>query len=106
MVKQIQGKYKVASPDLRPLFEEARRRIQKLDGFEIKHALRAKNKDADRLANAAMDRGMKGASRDLRATPYPKAVEKRVLRGVVRDGRVELLDGSLPDGTRVRLERE
>jgi ribonuclease HI len=28
-------------------------------GFEIVHALRHKNKDADRLANQAMDRGMK-----------------------------------------------
>src|ERR1700712_3687947 len=33
MVKQIQGKYKVNSPDLRPLWEEARRRIAKLEGF-------------------------------------------------------------------------
>ena len=30
-----------------------------LEGFEIVHALRHKNKDADRLANEAMDRGMK-----------------------------------------------
>jgi ribonuclease HI len=58
MVKQIQGKYKVNSPDLRPLWEEARRRIATLDRFEISHALRHKNKDADRLANEAMDRGM------------------------------------------------
>jgi probable phosphoglycerate mutase len=29
-----------------------------LEGFEIVHALRHKNKDADRLANMAMDRGM------------------------------------------------
>ncbi len=77
MVKQIQGKYKVNSPDLKPLYEEARRRIAKLEKFEIRHALRHKNKDADRLANEAMDRGM-GKSRaagspepSLRATPYP-----------------------------------
>jgi len=57
MVKQIQGKYKVNSPDLRPLWEEARRRIARLDHFQITHALRHKNKDADRLANEAMDRG-------------------------------------------------
>ncbi len=57
MVKQIQGKYKVNSPDLRPLFDEAKRRIAKLESFGISHALRHKNKDADRLANEAMDRG-------------------------------------------------
>jgi len=62
MVKQIQGKYKVNSPDLKPLWQEARSRIARLDRFEIAHALRHKNKDADRLANEAMDRGMKRAS--------------------------------------------
>ena len=69
MVKQVQGRYKVNSPDLRPLFEEARRRIAKLSSFQITHALRHKNKDADRLANEAMDRGMgrapEGASASL-----------------------------------------
>jgi len=59
MVKQIQGKYKVNSPDLKPLWQEAKNRIARLDRFEIAHALRHKNKDADRLANEAMDRGMK-----------------------------------------------
>jgi ribonuclease HI len=59
MVKQIQGKYQVKSPGLRPLYEQAKKKIAQLDGFEISHALRHKNKDADRLANEAMDRGMK-----------------------------------------------
>ncbi len=59
MVKQIQGHYKVKSPDLRPLWQEARRRIAQLDRFEISHALRHKNKHADRLANDAMDHGGK-----------------------------------------------
>jgi ribonuclease HI len=59
MVKQIQGKYKVNSPDLRLLWQEAKNRIARLEAFEISHALRHKNKDADRLANQAMDRGMK-----------------------------------------------
>ena len=58
MVKQIQGKYKVNSPDLKPLWQEAKNRIAKLERFEITHALRHKNKAADRLANEAMDRGM------------------------------------------------
>ena len=59
MVKQIQGKYQVKSPGLRPLYEQAKKKIAQLDGFEISHALRHKNKDADRLANLAMDRGMR-----------------------------------------------
>jgi len=59
MVKQIHGRYKVKSPILRPLFDQAKKKIAQLDGFEITHALRHKNKDADRLANQAMDRGMR-----------------------------------------------
>ena len=58
MVKQIQGKYQVKSPGLRPLFDQAKKKIAQLEAFEIVHALRHKNKDADRLANQAMDRGM------------------------------------------------
>jgi probable phosphoglycerate mutase len=57
MVKQIQGKYKVNSTDLKPLWQEARNRIARLEAFEISHALRHKNKEADALANQAMDRG-------------------------------------------------
>ena len=56
MVKQIQGRYKVKSPILRPLFDQARKKIAQLDAFEITHALRHKNKAADRLANQAIDR--------------------------------------------------
>ena len=59
MVKQIQGKYKVNSPDLKPLWQTARDRIARLEAFEISHALRHKNKAADALANQAMDRGMR-----------------------------------------------
>ena len=58
MVKQVQGKYKVNSVDLKPLWLEVRARVARLDGFEIAHALRHKNKEADALANQAMDRGM------------------------------------------------
>ena len=58
MVKQMQGNYKVKSPILRPLFEEARRLSRKIASFEMRHTLRGGNKQADRLANEAMDKGM------------------------------------------------
>ncbi len=57
MVKQMKGQYSVKSPDLKPLYEEAKRRVAKLGRFEMQHVLRGKNKEADRLANEAMDRG-------------------------------------------------
>jgi probable phosphoglycerate mutase len=62
MVRQMKGRYKVKSPGLRPLWEEAQRLAAKLDGFDMRHTLRGGNKEADRLANAAMDEGMKQRS--------------------------------------------
>ena len=123
MVKQIQGKYKVNSPDLKPLWQEARNRIAKLEAFEISHALRHKNKDADRLANEAMDRGMKcphapgqPAPPPLKATPYPTRSEAppdpyakadTMLRGFTKEGVVHILGGAtLPDGVFVKIIRE
>ena len=48
MVKQIQGKYQVKSPILRPLFDQAKKKIAQMEAFEITHALRHNNKDAAR----------------------------------------------------------
>lgn len=115
MVNQVQGRYKVNSPDLKPLHTEARSMIAKLDQFEITHALRHKNKLADKLANDAMDRGMKRSpsAEPLKATPYPKATSPPVpeaptmLRGFVKDGTIHLLgDKKLPDGIFVKIIRE
>jgi ribonuclease HI len=57
MVRQMKGIYKVRNPELRKLYDEAQRLVRELDHFEIRHALREHNRDADRLANQAMDRG-------------------------------------------------
>ncbi len=57
MVRQMKGIYKVRHPELRKFYEEAHQLTRKLDYFEIRHALREHNRDADRLANEAMDRG-------------------------------------------------
>jgi probable phosphoglycerate mutase len=60
MVRQMKGIYKVKNPGLRTLWDEAQGLMRRLDGFEMRHTLRGGNKEADRLANAAMDRGQKG----------------------------------------------
>jgi ribonuclease HI len=65
MVKQMKGQYRVNSPELRPLWEEATRRVAGLERFEIQHVLRGKNKRADALANQAMDRGTGKTVREL-----------------------------------------
>jgi ribonuclease HI len=111
MVKQIKGQYRVNSPELRPLFEEAKRRIAKLEAFDIQHVLRGKNRHADRLANLAMDRGNTKASpassSPNEAMPAEKKPEKpQILRGFVKNGVVHLLGGELPDGVFVKVTRE
>jgi ribonuclease HI len=101
MVKQMKGQYRVNSPELRPLYEEARRRVAQLDHFQIQHVLREKNRHADRLANLAMDRGM---GRAAAPDPVPLAPPKSgMLRGLVKGGVVHVLGGELPDGTFVKL---
>ena len=58
LVRQITGVYKVKSPELRPLYEQARSAIRKLDSFRIEHVRREFNREADKLANRAMDEGL------------------------------------------------
>jgi len=58
MVKQMKGIYKVKSPGLVPLYQEAKKMAKQLEKFEMSHTLRGGNKEADRLANEAMDKGM------------------------------------------------
>lgn len=57
LVRQLRGQYKVKHPVLLELYRRARDLIDKLQWFEIGHVLREKNREADRLANQAMDRG-------------------------------------------------
>jgi ribonuclease HI len=121
MVNQMKGRYKVGSPGLRPLWEEAKRLAARLERFEISHTLRGGNKEADRLANEAMDkgqgpgiRGQGSASQPgsgvsgVRANAYerPPKAPAQVLEGYVKDGVVHLLNGELPDGTLVKVTKE
>ena len=124
MVKQMKGQYKVASPVLRPLYEEARRLSRQLEKFEMRHTLRGGNQEADRLANEAMDKGMgrTPASQSTEALgrrvsdaplkPAPKPAPpvakptRQVLEGYVKGGVVHLLEGELPDGIFVKIIRE
>jgi ribonuclease HI len=120
MVKQMKGQYKVNSPDLKPLWIEAHRRANQLDRFEIQHTLRGGNKEADQLANDAMDRGMGRApstsgsaaappsprqskSASAAATQPPRTQPQRTLEGFVKNGVIHLIDGELPDGIFVKI---
>jgi len=98
LVRQIKGIYKVKNQALKDLHARAKDLIAKLDWFSIEHALREHNKEADRLANEAMDQGM---GRKTSPQPSPRAPEE--FEGVVQDGVIRLLGSNLPEGTPVQV---
>ena len=55
LVRQINGQYKVKSEGLRPLFLDASRRLRGFSSVRVAHIPREDNRDADRLANRAID---------------------------------------------------
>ncbi len=55
IVKQLRGQYRVKNEGLKPLYMKARNLIGKFEQFHVEHVRRENNKDADRLANQAID---------------------------------------------------
>jgi ribonuclease HI len=117
LVRQIKGIYRVKNVTLKDLHARAKELIAQLDWFAIGHALREQNQEADRLANEAMDRGMGRVARapspanaasatthvDASSAPTPPQSKPQEFEGMVRNGKVELSNGSLPEGTRVEV---
>ena len=109
LVKQMRGQYKVKSADLQPLFERAKKMTQGFESFRIDHVYREQNREADALANEALDAaegvvtGAPGAKKSEAPaakleTPGAKP-EPRRIRARFRGGVLYLLeDVELPDG--------
>lgn len=110
LVRQMQGRYKVKSPDLKPLYERAAKMTRQLTYFTIEHVRREMNRDADALANAALDSGAPIASptpaaqrapdRSHAAPARPRRISARFERGVF----VPSQHPDLPEGSEVLLE--
>jgi ribonuclease HI len=124
LVKQMKGLYKVRSEELAPLYERAKKMTAALDSFRIDHVYREHNREADALANQAMDevegpdakpRGERGAkaaaptgsspsSTPASAKPQATATsalpsDVRKIRARYRSGVLYLLeDLEMPDG--------
>ena len=120
LVRQIKGIYKVKNLTLQELHGRAKELIAQLDWFSIQHVLRDSNREADELANAAMDHGMGRAGgervidRRIRsgivagASPARPAAagsgEPQEFEGTVtQDGLIRLHHGELPEGARVEV---
>jgi ribonuclease HI len=130
LVRQMQGRYKVKSPDLKPLYERAAKLARQFQYFIIEHVRRELNTDADALANVALDQGgvrREGAQSEIptrhgeaqlpaakeiseparqpsrrarSASPASLKIRARFLNGVLVP--VESLD--LPEGSEVTLD--
>jgi ribonuclease HI len=119
LVRQIQGRYKVKSPDLKPLYERASKLTRQFEYFVIEHVRRESNREADALANLALDSGAFGptvsppagsqaTSTSARAeTPasrpapsQPSRIRARYAKGVF----VPADPIDLPEGSEVLLE--
>jgi ribonuclease HI len=55
MVKQLNGQYKVKNEGLKPLYQKAKELIAKIGRVEVQYIPREQNKEADALANKAID---------------------------------------------------
>jgi ribonuclease HI len=107
LVRQIKGIYKVKNSTLQELHGRAKELIAQMEWFSIDHALREHNREADDLANQAMDKGMGRTSTAGRVvaggSPATTAAGPQEFEGIVEDGTINLLNGQLPDGTRVQV---
>jgi ribonuclease HI len=116
LVKQMRGLYKVKSDDLRPLFERAQKMSKTFDSFRIEHVYREQNREADALANEALDEtegktagapsakkaeaaSTKSAAPTSKTEPANSKPEPRKIQARFRGGVLYLLeDVELPDG--------
>ncbi|HKW89922.1 MAG TPA: ribonuclease HI family protein [Candidatus Acidoferrales bacterium] len=107
LVRQMQGHYKVKNADLKPLFERAQKLARWLEYFAIEHVPREANRDADALANLALD-GM-GSPAPEKPQPLKTTAESsakpRQFRARLAGGKLvpdEPLD--FPEGTSFDVE--
>jgi len=109
LVKQMRGQYKVKSEDLRPLFERALKMSKTFESFRIEHVYREQNREADALANEALDEteakapggvpAKKTAAPVAKSEPASSKPEPRKIQARFRGGVLYLLeDVELPDG--------
>ena len=60
LVKQMLGEYRVKSPGLQPLHEQARTLVRQIGDVTFEHVRREFNKRADQLSNIGADQVEKG----------------------------------------------
>src|SRR6201987_4147299 len=113
LVRQMRGRYKVKSADLKPLHERSSKMAKQLGYFAIEHVRRELNRDADELANVALDQAgvpkFAGSGSTTSEVPVAKGSnsksEPRRIRARFANGLlvpIEPLD--LPEGAEIAIE--
>jgi ribonuclease HI len=102
LVRQMNGEYKVKSDGLKPLWERARRAAAGFEACSLRHVPREKNREADRLANRALDGALIPASvaRPPEEAPTPLRVRAAYRAGCLEPERQLPLE----EGEEVELE--
>jgi len=111
LVRQMQGRYKVKSADLKPLHERASILSRQLKYFAIEHVRREQNSAADALANVALDSGpVNSASLEVKheephtaehkRPPGPHQIRARYVNGIL----VPADPLEIPEGTELLLD--
>ena len=59
LARQLQGRYRVKSPNLIPLHRKAADLLSRFHPAQVTHVLRDGNREADALANEAIDKALK-----------------------------------------------
>lgn len=55
VVRQLNGRYRVKKAALKPLYQQARQLLDRLQKFTITHVPREQNREADNLAGSALE---------------------------------------------------
>jgi len=107
LVRQMQGRYRVKSPDLKPLHERALKLSRSFERFEIAHVPREKNREADRLVNTALDGEGKSENRNSKIEDRQENTKPQTIRAHYRGGVfVPTEPPDLPEGTAVQIRIE
>lgn len=103
LVRQMQGRYKVKSSDLRPLHERAQKMARALAHFEIAHVRREQNSEADELANLALDAtATVGGKPETASAPREKAASPTAIATASAHGEGATASAPLKDDRRIR----
>jgi len=104
LVRQMQGRYKVKSPELKPLHERAQKVSRQFAYFTIEHVRREQNRDADALANVALDSGPVHEARPQAPAGNMKSPSRRILARFAEGAFVPDEPIDLAEGTEVILD--